>query len=40
MTAVALPRSRCGDDPGLCEAVTGAIVGTVVGAGLAAWACG
>lgn len=34
-TAV-LPRTQCGDDPGLCEAVPGAIVGTVVGSAIGA----
>lgn len=31
-----LPRRECGDDPGLCEAIIGGSVGTVVGAGLGA----
>lgn len=31
-----LPHGECGDDPGLCEAVRGAAIGVVVGAGLGA----
>lgn len=34
LASAVLPRSQCGDDPGLCEAMLGAVVGGVVVSGL------
>lgn len=36
LAVAVLPESDCGDDPGLCEALPGIAIGSIVGAGLAA----